>query len=210
MNKTAKRVADCRGRRGWSQAELARQVTMYRAPLGKSQVKQQSINQLELGEVSTPRYLFDLASVLDVSLKWLVGDDDIDQVAHNIFRVPLVSWVQAGDLSEASDPYAPGDAEEYVPITHRHGNMIALRVKGDSMNKIAPDGSIIIVDLNDRHGIDGKHFVFRHDGKATFKTYRTGPPVRLEPQSFDSQFKCIVPEDGAEIVGRVIRKTEEI
>ncbi len=41
---------------------------MYREPLGKTKVKQQSINQLELGEVNTPRYIFDLANVLDVSI----------------------------------------------------------------------------------------------------------------------------------------------
>jgi len=32
----------------------------------------------------------------------------------------------------------------------------------------------------------------------------------LEPQSFDSTYRPIKPEDGAEIVGRVIRKTENI
>jgi SOS-response transcriptional repressor LexA len=183
---------------------------MYREPLGKAKVKQQSINQLELGEVNTPRYIFDLANVLDVSISWLLGDDDIAQVAENIVRVPLISWVQAGELAEAADPYIPGDAEDFVPVSYRHSNLIALRVKGDSMNRIAPDASIIIVDLNDRDLVDGKHYIFRNEGRATFKTYRAGPLTRLAPHSYDEGYRDIMPEDGVEVVGRVIRKTEDI
>jgi SOS-response transcriptional repressor LexA len=190
--------------------ELARRVSAHRAKSGKPIVRQQSINQLEVGEVTSPRYLHDLAAVLEVNVNWLIGDDDVDPISNNISRVPLISWVQAGDLADAADPYYAGDAEDWVPIAHRHDNFIALRVRGDSMNKIAPDGSVIIVDLNERNGVDGKHYVFRHDGQATFKTYRSGPPIKLEPQSFDPGFNDIYPEDGAEIVGLVIRKTEEI
>jgi len=210
MSKLAKRVLKTRGRKGWSQSELARRLTEYREQLGKARVKQQSINQLELGEVENPRYLYDLAKVLEIEFSWMIGEHDVNRVTDNIIRVPLISWVQAGELVEATDPYVQGDAEEWVPISHRHENLIALRVRGDSMNKIAPDGSIIIVDLNDRTPLDGKHYVFRHDGTATFKTYRAGPPIRLEPHSYLQEFNTIKPKDGVEVVGRVIRKTEEI
>jgi len=210
MTKISKRISKSRARLGWSQAELARQVTEYRKPLGRPEVKQQSINQLELGEVSTPRYLFDLAQVLGIDFKWMVGEGGVERIRDKVVRAPLISWVQAGALVEATDPYLPGDVQDWIPVTHRHENLIALRVRGDSMNKIAGDGSIIIVDLDDRDAVDGKHYVFRHEGEATFKTYRAGPPVMLEPQSFDSTFRPIKPEDGAEIMGRVIRKTENI
>ncbi len=41
-------------------------------------------------------------------------------------------------------------------------------------------------------------------------TRRAGPPILLEPQSDDPLFQPIEPEESAEIVGRVIRKTEDI
>jgi phage repressor protein C with HTH and peptisase S24 domain len=55
------RVRQCRLALGWSQAELARRLN----------VKQQSIDQLEAGKVSTPRYVIELADALSVPLEWL-------------------------------------------------------------------------------------------------------------------------------------------
>lgn len=49
-------------------------------------------------------------------------------------RVPLISWVQAGEWTETHDLYSPGDAEEWLPCPVRHSpDTYALRVKGDSM-----------------------------------------------------------------------------
>ena len=210
MTKLSKRISKSRARLGWSQAELARQVTKYRRPLGRPEVKQQSINQLELGEVSTPRYLFDLAQVLGVDFKWMVGEGGVDKIRDKVTRVPVISWMQVDALVAANDPQVPCEAQDWIPVTHCHENLIALHVRDDSMNRVAGDGSIIIVDLDDRDAADGKHFLFRLDGKATFKTYRAGPPVRLEPQSDDPLFQPIEPDRGTEIVGRVIRKTQDM
>lgn len=226
MKTLAQKVTECREAKSWSQSELARRISERRHKLGKPPVKQQSINQLELGGVDNPRYLLELADVLEVNPAWLTGGADnanpaqrtasrpvrrrADGARNDIFRVPLISWVHAGGLADAADPYLPGDAEDWIPVTHRHGQLIALRVKGASMDKVAPDGSIVVVDLSDRMLVDGRHYIFRHEGRATFKTYRKGPPERLEPQSTDPDYGPIIPEDGVEVVGRVIQKTEEI
>jgi SOS-response transcriptional repressor LexA len=215
MSDLAERVAQAREARGWSQAELARRVSARRRTRGKAEVRQQSVNQLEQGGVDAPRYLLELAEALEVDVAWLSGHGlDMQPVAARpvagIIRVPLVSWVEAGALSDTVDPYLPGDAAEWLPVAHHHDNLIALTVKGQSMDRLAPEGTIIIVDLTDRALIDGRHYVFRHEGRATFKTWRRGPPERLEPQSTDPDYQPIVPRHGVEVVGRVIRKTEEI
>jgi SOS-response transcriptional repressor LexA len=215
MNDLAQKVAKAREARGWSQAELARRISARRRVRGKGAVRQQSVNQLEQGGVDAPRYLLELAEALEVDVAWLSGHDarhppPAAKPPAGIVRVPLVSWVEAGDLADAIEPYAPGDAAEWVPVVHAHDNLIALRVKGQSMDRIAPEGTIVIVDLDDRALVDGRHYVFRHDGRATFKTWRKGPPERLEPQSTDPDYQPILPVDGVEVVGRVIRKTEEI
>ncbi|MBI1179523.1 MAG: hypothetical protein GC201_03130 [Alphaproteobacteria bacterium] len=214
MSDLAQRVAQAREARGWSQAELARRVSARRRALGKGRVRQQSVNQLEQGDVGAPRYLVELAEVLEVDVGWLagrnIGASAAGRPPAEVVRVPLVSWVEAGDLVDALEPYGPGDAAEWVPVAHAHDRLIALRVRGQSMDLIAADGTTIIVDLNDRDLVDGRHYVFRHDGRATFKTWREGPPPRLEPRSSDPDYQPIEPERGVEVVGRVIRKTEEI
>ncbi len=55
------RVRQCRLALNWSQAELARRLN----------VKQQSIDQLESGKVTSPRYVIELAEALSVPLEWL-------------------------------------------------------------------------------------------------------------------------------------------
>ena len=219
MTTLAEKVALAREAKGWSQSELARQISERRAALGKGEVKQQSINQLEAGGVDNPRYLIELADVLDVDISWLSGyahgpsDARETEVVHaraGMVEAPLISWVDAGELAYTTDPYVPGDAEAWIPVAHRHANVIALKVRGRSMDKIANEGSTILVDLNDRSLVDGKHYVFRHEGRATFKTYRRGPPERLVPQSSDPDYLPIHPDDGVEVVGRVIQKIEEI
>ncbi len=212
MSDLAERVAKAREARGWSQAELARRVSARRRARGKGAVRQQSVNQLEQGGVDAPRYLLELAEALEVDVAWLSGQGAavLTRPPAGIVRVPLISWVEAGGLADTVDPYVPGTAAEWLPIAHHHDNLIALKVKGQSMDMIAPEGTIIIVDLDDRVLVDGKHYVFRHEGRATFKTWRKGPPERLEPRSTDPDYQPIVPLDGVEVVGRVIRKTEEI
>lgn len=55
------RVRQCRLALSWSQAELADRIG----------VKQQSIDQLEAGKVSRPRYIVELAEALNVPMDWL-------------------------------------------------------------------------------------------------------------------------------------------
>lgn len=89
--------------------------------------------------------------------------------------VPLISFVKAGELCEAEDPYPIGEAERWVEtyIQVKEG-MYALRIEGDSMvNPIGspsfPEGMIIIVDPTTR-AENGKFVIARDgDGKATFK-----------------------------------------
>ncbi len=80
---------------------------------------------------------------------WFTSDDlpNAEAGPRVTGRVPLISSVQAGEMTEATDLYAPGYAEEFVPTTapiHRH--TYALRIKGDSMEPLIPEGYIVIVE----------------------------------------------------------------
>ena len=128
---------------------------------------------------------------------------NVRQTDTPLHEVPLVSWVQAGKLTETNDPYAVGDAEDFIAVANKRNTLIALRVVGSSMNRIAPEGCIIIVDFGDKSLISGRYYVLKYDGQATFKRYRTDP-VRLEPDSTESHDSIFIDQE-VEIVGRVVQ-----
>lgn len=103
-------------------------------------------------------------------------------------RVPLISWVQAGDFIEAADPFAPGDAEAWLdcPVSHSP-RAYALRVRGDSMTaptgnvRTYPEGCIIFVDPELRSPRNGQRIIAALEGdgdgstsdhQVTFKVYK--------------------------------------
>ncbi len=133
----------------------------------------------------------------------LPGQPNVSNFDKPIFDVPLISWVTAGELRETSDPYEAGDAEQHIPVSHKRNTLIALRVHGNSMNRVAPEDTLIIVDYADKYLISGRYYVVKLDVKATFKRYR-GDPNRLEPDSTED-FDTFFVDKELEVVGRVIQ-----
>lgn len=87
-------------------------------------------------------------------------------------KVPLISWVIAGDFCESPDNFQPGWAEDWLdcPVPHSPSSY-SLEVVGDSMDGEGGyrDGEIIFVDPN-VNPVPGKDVVVRTpDGKTTFK-----------------------------------------
>lgn len=132
----------------------------------------------------TVEILVQIAKACNVSVAWLTGETDIKEtlltteaatyVADDVFRptgrVPLISWVQAGDWTEVVDNYHPGDAEEWLAPTKKMGkNAFALHVSGDSMEPRFRDGDTIFVDP-DIPPTSGKFVVAKiNHSEATFK-----------------------------------------
>lgn len=129
------------------------------------------------------------------------------EARSGLVPVPLVDWVSAGKLSDATSQLPV----EKVPLLAfadlGHGDFFATRVKGDSMDRLSPEGSIIIVDRNDKQLVGGKCYVFAHKGETTFKMYQADDPPYLAPYSTNPANRPIFPKKKAdwEIVGRVKR-----
>lgn len=95
---------------------------------------------------------------------------------ENRGNIPLISWVQAGSFQEATEAYAPGMAEAYLPCPTPHGPWtFALRVRGQSMfnpnsARSFHDGEIIYCDP-DREADNGSLVVVKliEEQEATFK-----------------------------------------
>ncbi len=86
-------------------------------------------------------------------------------------RVPLISWIQAGNWSEAMDLFEPGDADQWIECPFAHSDLsFALHVRGISMETEFKEGDIIIVDPT-RQPDPGRFVVAKKidTNEATFK-----------------------------------------
>lgn len=118
-----------------------------------------------------------LEDLLNKPTYWLDGIEptptyNLEEEARAVlYRVPLISWVQAGAWTEIIDNFEPGDADEWVdsPV-YVSANSFALIVRGDSMAPEFVDGDIIIVDPH-RRPENGSYIVARLDDEkeSTFK-----------------------------------------
>lgn len=109
-----------------------------------------------------------------------------------------------------------GDIEKYLPIPQewvdRKSSITAIKVVGDSMSPFLEEGYIVLVDTNDR---DPKRLVNHmgaatdEDGGVTIKWLRKNPQgiLQLVPQHTSLRHPILVinPEDGIEVVGRVVK-----
>lgn len=121
--------------------------------------------------------------------------------------VPIISWVQAGEFTDF-DTLTIDDGQKTIASTYIKNSTFALNVVGNSMDRIAPQGSVIIVDYEDKDLIDGKYYIIRNGNGASFKRYRA-EPMRFEPHSTQDH-DIIFPHDGLFIVGRVVQVMTEI
>lgn len=162
----ATRIKTARTQTGMSQRALAK----------RSGVSQQLISKLENGAVESTSEIFTLAEALAIDPVWLATGKEtlpgVDQQNASVTGfVPLISWVAAGNWREMGDQPEPGAHEELVPVSCRVSrDAYALRVQGDSMEPVFPNGSYIIVDpaQEARHN---SYVVMRldHAEQATFK-----------------------------------------
>jgi len=149
------------------------------------------------------------AHYFDVSAGWLLYGEEGEE-ARTEYRIPVVSMVSAGRLT-SQQGITPTDVERYISVDDLpNGDWIALTVDGDSMNRIAPDQSTIIVNRADDTLIDGKYYVFSiHAGDATFKTYKRNPE-RLQPFSTNPDHMSVTLPDDVYVVGRVRRVIQDV
>lgn len=198
-------VTDALAYAGISQAEMARRLsaelgrTIDRAAVNKMTTGVRKVSGSELAAISR-------ITGYSVPDEWFQkegdapGADPIEAIS-----VPVLSWVAASSFdSEAG--FQAEDAEEFIALSGlKPGVYVGLRVRGDSMDRIAPPGSLIVFNRSDRVLVDRAFYVFRDEEYgATFKRYATRPP-RLEPFSTNDMHVPIFPIGPPKVVGRVHR-----
>lgn len=181
---------------------------------------------------SIPKYsrLSEMAQSLGVNVEWLMSGRGarragatsaveekagqyLTRVGHvPVSRLPLISWVQAGQWAEAVEEFAPGDASEWRETTAKVSeNAFMLKVFGDSMVSQSgvsiPEGSIVVVDP-EAPADNGKIVVAKiaDSNEATLKKLVIdGPHKYLKP--LNPAYRMIEIDGNCTIVG-VVKKVE--
>ena len=198
------RLAEARGDR-WSQTDLA-------AALG---VSRGAVGQWETGETApSTENLAKAAIELGRPFEWLATGrgakfpppPNILAPTRPMQRVPLLSWVSAGRLADAGSQIPVEDVPLLAFADLGRGEFFALKVQGDSMDRVSPDGSIIVVNRADRALVAGKCYVFSQQGEMGFKVWRPEPD-RFEPYSTNPANPTffVRRKRDIEVIGRVRR-----
>lgn len=199
------RIKAARDNRGWSQGDLAEAI-------GKSQT---TISSWERGRTEPTRD--DVQRVAD---EFRMPVSDLEGIGADAPRqprfleVPLLSWVSAGQISDVGQIRdTKGKYAERILIGDLpDGDYFATDVRGDSMDRISPEGSRIIVNARERDPRPGKLYIFSLRGEATYKRFQSEPVIRLEPFSTNPLNQTIYPKADRDwyVVGRVVRSYIDI
>jgi repressor LexA len=181
------RVRELRVGIGMTQEELAAKVGTTKATISKI-------------ERSTGRPRFEwiekLAPALGVDLATLALDAATP--LRQSTMIPVIGLIAAGNWREAIQ-----SPDGFIPAVGATEHMFALKVHGDSIDKIAPDGAFISIDPTSPHLQDGDLYAVQNgDGEATVKRFRRSPD-RLEPESSNPVHRPIMlGKEPITIIGR--------
>ncbi len=121
-------------------------------------------------------------------------------------EIPVVAWVSAGKVADIGDVEQLGEEERITVGGLPPGDYFATDVKGDSMDRVSPEGSRIIVNAADKSPRSGGFYLFSLRGEPTFKRYQGSPVKRLEPFSTNPANQTIFLDDkGWTVIGKVVR-----
>jgi SOS-response transcriptional repressor LexA len=159
-----------------------------------------------------------LAPLLDTTADKLllvseVAADALPRGQKRTMEIPLLDTVTAGKLRAPSSQIPVEDVPLLAFADLGRGEFFALTVQGDSMDRISPDGSVIVVNQADRMLVSGKAYVISQRGEATFKLWRPDPP-RFSPHSTNPVHEPIFVKSKADaermVVGRVKRSVLDL
>lgn len=191
---------------GWTESEVSR----------RSGVPQPTVWRILNGESKDPRYenVLKVMTALGMAKNNRIEEHpapDYSGLANTTAgpelqgRVPLISWVTAGEMCEVIDLWEPGVAEEWLDCPFPHSrSAYCLKVVGLSMFPEYRDGETILVDpaIEAEHGDDV--IVRTPDQTATFKRLHKSPDgVHLVALNPDMPNRIIEIPKGSVICGVV-------
>lgn len=192
------RIQAARKAKGWSQTRLAEAIDKA----------QTAISSWERGRTVPSRAdAVRIANVLKIPLT------DIEDYLRDapqqspVMQIPVLSWATAGLISHVGAIETVPAMEEITVADLPVGEYFATDVPDDSMDRISPEGSRIIVNTRDRRLVAGRAYLFSVRGETMYRLYQHEPIPRLEPHSINPAHKTLFPgkRDTWIVIGRVMR-----
>jgi transcriptional regulator with XRE-family HTH domain len=186
------RIKILRERRGLSQETVAERMGTIRGQVSKLEQGKARLNDIWMDKLSK-------------ALSCDPGELVSDAIQH---QIPIIGEVPGGDLMAAIDAAPDG----FVQFNSARQNLRALRVRGNSMSRLAPDGMYVVVDFDDNNPaqLNNQPVIVciecptTNDHECSFKIYKRNPD-RFEPYSIEAGYDVIFPQGRSwKIYGRVI------
>jgi len=193
-------------------ATLSERIKQTRQSLGLDQgefgaligVSQSTVNRWEKGAQPRPEALRAIAAAANRSVDELIGIQpaSTEVEGYGVRWVPLIGLAPASSWREA---IAMPMGEVSVRADKTGRNSFAVEIKGDSMDKLLPEGGWAVVDPDQTNLYDNRvYLVSNDDYETTLKRYKSNP-ARLEPCSHNPEHETfmIVPH-AVKVLGRVV------
>ena len=159
------KLAEMRERAGLTQAQLAEKLG----------VTQQTIWYYEKGRREMKSgVLIALSKALDCSISDLLGIDDtygvIKASQSPSHQLPIVGRMAAGEAREAIEQR---DRTHPIPDELYNGNenSVWVEISGNSMNRLFPDGSLVLINMSSEVHNGDVAAVFVNGDDVTIKTF---------------------------------------
>ncbi len=179
----------------------------------KSGVKQSVISDLETGNAKSTGSILELANALGVTAeelkKGVIGELDNNVAPITAKLLPVLSWVQAGEMTSV-ETINPIEINEWLPPLSADDpdGCFYLRVVGVSNSPAYVEGDCILVNPKFQvcDLLSGDLIVVRNNTDATFKKLVIESNDRKYLQALNPNFhpNIIEFEEGTELVGLVI------
>lgn len=130
-----------------------------------------------------------LAKLFGCSTDYLLNISDIRVAVPSTSRMlPIFGNIAAGTPREALCTSDQQHATE-ESVYNAHSNAFWLRISGNSMNRLFPDGSLVLIDPDEevRNGDVGVVFVNGDDATIKRVYFELGS-IRLHPESYDPEY----------------------
>lgn len=196
------KIKEYRSYNGWTQAELAKKIN----------VSQQTIGSWEVGRAEpNSEALKTLSTLFGISVDQLLGQKDfsneveISGAIPEEYTIPILGRIAASAPAGLVSDYE-GEISIQPSSIKRYGrkDIFALRVLGDSMNRIIPEGAIAIIHKTcDWEDGDICAVTINGDDATLKQVTKTDRGIKFTPLSyskFHAPWEYIKDEDEVDVI----------
>ncbi|MDT2555668.1 LexA family transcriptional regulator [Enterococcus raffinosus] len=196
------KIKEYRSYNGWTQAELAKKIN----------VSQQTIGSWEVGRAEpNSEALKTLSTLFGISVDQLLGQKDfsneveISGAIPEEYTIPILGRIAASSPAGLVSDYE-GEISIQPSSIKRYGrkDIFALRVLGDSMNRIIPEGAIAIIHKTcDWEDGDICAVTINGDDATLKQVTKTDRGIKFTPLSyskFHAPWEYIKDEDEVDVI----------